>query len=1193
MNTDFEKIRQVFLAIVEEPSAQWDTLLDRACPNDTELRQQVAQLLRAHAGEEGILDRKEAGGALTAAFESLSERTGTVIGPYKLLQQIGEGGMGAVFMAEQTEPIRRQVALKVIKPGMDSRQIIARFDAERQALALMDHVNIARVFDGGTTQNGRPYFVMELVHGVPITNYCDDNHLTPRERLELFVPVCKAIQHAHQKGIIHRDVKPSNVMVTLYDGKPVPKVIDFGVAKATEQKLTERTLFTQYGTMVGTFEYMSPEQAEMSALGVDTRSDIYSLGVLLYELLTGSTPLTHKRMKEATYAEILRMIKEEEPPRPSTRLSDSGETLTMISAQRHMEPARLTNLVRGELDWIVMKCLEKERSRRYETASGIAADVQRYLNDEPVQACPPSAGYRFGKFARRNKRALATATGLALAALLVVGVVAGSLGWMARDRSVRQAKLNLEIEHGLDDATRALDQALTLIDNPYRWEAVLAEASSDLKRAEGLVAQDETAVEPNNRERLRALQSRLKADEADRRFAARFEEIRLEQSELPSPSVDQFKLAVTFADLKDAFQRYYHIEFGSTPAAEAAIIIRQRPKAMQHILLAGLEVSLDGTVRNDQQARQWLTALLDVADTGPWRKRAQQACQSSEWAALEQVVEEAVTARQPPSLLLVLAGKAPWDSPIRLKAFRRIRQAYPGDFWANQRLAEFLDQSPALHLDEAIRYYSAALALRPRNPVTCIQLGEALMRRGDLDGAIGVYREALDGHPDRPDAHRALAFALSRKGDLDGAIAELRQAVHSKDYAWDCFFLGQWLERKGLLDEAIAAYQQFIQSDPKRASRENLPRAHRGLGNTLCARGKPDEGAASYRRAIEIAPKEAALYGELGKALLQAQGKPADDPAAAYGKALQLYPKAAAAHSGLGVVLGTKRDWIAAIAAHRVAIALDPKDPMVHHYLGDTLQARGDINAAIDAYTEALKLDPNNNRAWCMRGQVHWKAGHLEKALADFSEAIEMFPDYLSLFGRAQVHAALRQWDRAIADYSNALESHPQKAEVLAARGRAYQMQGRWDEAAADFEQAIPLAAPRAPLQNELAWLLATCPKLKIRNARRAVELSREAVAQMPQAGGYWTTLGVAHYRAGDWKVAVAELTRSIELHGENACNCFFQAMAHWQSGEKEEARKWHGRAVAWMEKNKPHDEELRRFQAEATELLQVEQKKE
>src|SRR5215218_516527 len=394
---------------------------------DAAFRQRGEVLLEAHKSPATFLE-SPAGGSrpdLTLNPPIVLLPPGTVIGRYKLLEPIGEGGYGVVFMAEQTSPVVRKVALKIIKAGMDSRQVIARFEAERQALAVMDHVNIARVLDAGTTNSGLPYFVMELVYGIPITRYCDDNHLTPRERLELFVPVCQAIQHAHQKGIIHRDIKPSNVMVTLYDGKPVPKVIDFGVAKATEQKLTERTLFTQYGTLVGTLEYMSPEQAEMSALGVDTRSDVYSLGVLLYELLTGSTPLSRKRVREAAYAEILRMIKEEEPPRPSTRLSDSGAALASISAQRHTEPAKLSKLVRGELDWIVMKCLEKDRNRRYESANGFAADVQRYLADEPVLACPPSAGYRLRKFARRNKRALATMTLLGVTLLVAVGAGAG------------------------------------------------------------------------------------------------------------------------------------------------------------------------------------------------------------------------------------------------------------------------------------------------------------------------------------------------------------------------------------------------------------------------------------------------------------------------------------------------------------------------------------------------------------------------------------------------------------------------------------------------------------------------------------------------------------------------------------------------------------------------------------------------
>jgi eukaryotic-like serine/threonine-protein kinase len=503
---------------IRDPSER-AAFLDRACTGDAAVRGRLERLLDQHENAGSFLASPAAGIGATGVFTPSSgietaaappfDLTGTMIGPYKLLQQIGEGGMGTVYMAEQTEPVKRKVALKIIKAGMDSRQVIARFEAERQALAMMDHVNIARVFDGGTTGEpgrvsagsasantrgadatplaGRPYFVMELVHGVPITKYCDDNHLTPRQRLELFVPVCQAIQHAHQKGIIHRDIKPSNVMITLYDGKPVPKVIDFGVAKATEQKLTERTLFTQYGTMVGTLEYMSPEQAEMSALGVDTRSDIYSLGVLLYELLTGSTPLTNKRMKEAAYAEILRMIKEEEPPKPSTRLSDSGDALASISALRKTEPAKLTKLVRGELDWIVMKCLEKDRNRRYETANGFAADVLRYLNDETVQACPPSTGYRLRKFVRRNRGPVLAASLVALA--LVGGVIGMTWGLVHAEKAratAEAAETNERDQRTLAEQRRAEADAARLAEAAQRRvaeaERATAQAVSDFLR---------------------------------------------------------------------------------------------------------------------------------------------------------------------------------------------------------------------------------------------------------------------------------------------------------------------------------------------------------------------------------------------------------------------------------------------------------------------------------------------------------------------------------------------------------------------------------------------------------------------------------------------------------------------------------------------------------------------------------------
>jgi eukaryotic-like serine/threonine-protein kinase len=400
MSATSPDVKSIFGRALEmESTAERSAFLSEACAADPAIRAEVEDLLRAMAGAGDFMKRPPAAATPTTPHGPILEGPGTRIGPYKLLQQIGEGGMGVVYMAEQEQPVRRKVALKIIKPGMDSAQVVARFEAERQALAVMDHTHIARVFDAGTTETGRPYFVMELVHGVPITQFCDGAQLTPRERLELFVPVCQAIQHAHQKGIIHRDIKPSNVLVTMYDDRPVPKIIDFGVAKAIEQKLTERTLFTQFGALVGTFEYMSPEQAEMNAFGVDTRSDIYSLGVLLYELLTGTTPLETQRLRQAALGELVRLIKEEEPPRPSVRLSSSGD-LPKIAAARKTEPARLSKLMRGEVDWIVMKCLEKDRTRRYETASGLAKDVEHFLHDEPVEACPPSAGYRLRKFAR-------------------------------------------------------------------------------------------------------------------------------------------------------------------------------------------------------------------------------------------------------------------------------------------------------------------------------------------------------------------------------------------------------------------------------------------------------------------------------------------------------------------------------------------------------------------------------------------------------------------------------------------------------------------------------------------------------------------------------------------------------------------------------------------------------------------------
>jgi eukaryotic-like serine/threonine-protein kinase len=451
--------QQIFIAALplatrEERSAY----LNDACAGDAALRQGVEALLQAYDQAGNSLDPdvtvKSPPSTDLPAVEPFTEKPGSLIGRYKLLQKIGEGGCGVVYMAEQEQPVRRRVALKVIKLGMDTKQVIARFEAERQALALMDHPNIAKVLDAGATETGRPFFVMELVRGVPITEYCDQNNLSTRERLDLFIEICRAIQHAHQKGIIHRDIKPSNILVTLHDGVPVPKVIDFGIAKATSgQRLTDKTLFTAFEQFVGTPVYMSPEQAEMSGLDIDTRTDIYALGVLLYELLTGKTPFDAKRLHQVALDEIRRIIREEEPLRPSTRLSTlEAAEQTTIAKRRQSEPPKLVGVIRGDLDWIVMKCLEKDRTRRYDTANGLAMDIQRNLTSEPVIARPQSNLYRFQKLVRRNKLVFTAAA--VVSGVLVLGIIVSTWQAVRATRARHEAVEARNHEKGLREAAQ-------------------------------------------------------------------------------------------------------------------------------------------------------------------------------------------------------------------------------------------------------------------------------------------------------------------------------------------------------------------------------------------------------------------------------------------------------------------------------------------------------------------------------------------------------------------------------------------------------------------------------------------------------------------------------------------------------------------------------------------------------------------
>jgi serine/threonine protein kinase/tetratricopeptide (TPR) repeat protein len=1241
----------IFLGAIDKDLPQERAAyLDQVCGSNERLRAGVESLLAAHDRLGTIPPASGIPGPATIAVAPpVTVGPGAVIGAYKLLEQIGEGGMGTVFLAEQTEPVQRKVALKLIKPGMDSRQVIARFEQERQALALMDHPNIAKVLDAGTTgsepralvsgwpqplTNVRgsetPYFVMELVKGVPLTKYCDERRLTPRERLELFIPVCQAVQHAHQKGVIHRDLKPSNVLVALYDRKPVPKVIDFGVAKATGPKLTERTLFTEFGALVGTLEYMSPEQAELNQLDIDTRSDVYSLGVILYELLTGTTPLGHERARDAGLLEALRVIREEETPCPSARLSTAAE-LPSIAANRGLEPKKLSGLVRGELDWIVMKCLEKDRSRRYETANGLARDLERYLADEPVQACPPSAWYRFRKFARRNKGRLAVAAGLFLA----VTIIAATIGWALRDRAARDEEIEraefarrqtlaVEVRNSLSIA-RALIQ-----------ENKLAAARQQLAEARVQLVEDNSA--------LGDLAAQVRAGEVD---LDRFQQFR--------DLMDRGNQALTAPIMATA------LGGGGAPGGAAALpsasIEDRRHAAAAAFFLQALErydilgradwsTYLERGFLGRQQIEEirrsaYETLLLLANDVRRRQKEHRSGAKLSEKAAARQglvYLAKAESAHQPTHALYAL------------RAFLRQAVGEDAAAQADQQLAD--KTRPALALDyhvqgdravraknlpAALEAFESALGLEPTHYWSLMRLGSSLCELGrgpeDFACAARIFSGCLLKRPDHAHAYACRAIAYNKLARHDKALADASRAIEldpTNADAWShrgiaCYFLLR-------PDQAVTDISRAIKLEPKLASAWNnrgctyhkyfaqydkaladfskaielepgLTEAWLNRGETYLGRCQPEKAVADFSKAIKLEPGRAATWNARGSAY--AKLRQWEKVIADCSEAVKLDPKLADAWLIRGRAYGEHyRQYHQAIADLTEAIKVDPQLAAAWLNRGNAYLGLEQPQKALADFTKATEVDAKYAKAWNNRGVVYLKClAQNEKAVADFSKAIALDQKYASAWlNRGIAYSRLDNPNEAVRDVSRFIELAPNDPQVVLAylvRARANYRLTRGAQARADYESILQREPLNASALDELAWLLADCPDRKLRDPRQAVKLASKAAQVAPKVGKHWTTLGVAYYRAGDWKNAVGALDRALELRQWGvAINHLFLAMAHWQLRNQDLARKAYDQAIRWLamnkemlSKQKSQAEQLRLLRSEAEEVLQLKKK--
>ena len=1132
---------EIFLEAREMPAAKRTAYLVGACGKDLALRAKVEALLKADAEAGSFMAAPRAPAGAEPAADAAGEHAGAQIDRFKLLEKIGEGGMGTIWMAEQREPVRRRVALKIIKLGMDTKQVIARFEAERQALAMMDHPNIAKVFDAGATETGRPYFVMEYIKGIPILEYCDQEKVDTRARLELFILVCHAIQHAHHKGIIHRDIKPSNVLVTLHDGTPVPKVIDFGVAKATNSELTTKTLFTEHRQMIGTPAYMSPEQAEMSGLDIDTRSDVYSLGVLLYELLTGTTPFDMKALLENGFAEMMRTIREVEPHKPSTRISTLGDTGTRTAQQRRSDVKRLSTLLRGDLDWIVMKCLEKDRTRRYDTANGIAADLERHLNDETVTAGAPSAGHRLRKFVRRN-RVQVVAGGLILGASLI-GLVATSWGLVQTSRA-RSAKLLLQLE----DEKRSSVENARLSRNADAVAALLGQCEDALRSGDASKAT--VALEAASK---RAAEGGATDD------AGRLQRLTADLGLLNElDAIDQFKWTWVdgrFANPADAATRDLEAlrRYGADPET---VSVDDAAKRIESSAIRGrIVLVVNWLFLRERESKELAEALLDVlgqVDPDPFRDAFRKARIEHDDPKLAALARDPAMLEQPSEFTAAL-GQSP-VLPVELRrelmemsAFRRpsdlaLSMALQGTYrtgepqtaderlrWLQAVLAADPQYFPAYinlgialldarRLEEAAACDRKALEIAPRSvqPQILANLGVVLEAQGKFDEAIACDRKALEIDPNDATAHYNLGVLLSRQNEPVEAIACWRKTIElDPKYARVHVRLAEDLWKIGRSEEAVVTYRKAIELDPKSGV------AWKRLGEMQSDLGRTEDAIQSFRKSIEVEPT-AYVYACLGR-LLRMKGQ-LDEAVALFRKAIEIAPEYDA-YGGLGVTLKLKGQMDEAIALMRKSVEMRPDNADGMRVLGETLLAVGQKDEALSWVRKAVERDPKDAVAWMDLGAILDGMGRLDESIECARKAIELDPSDFRFhhnLGVSQVHAGRPA--EAVASYRKAAELNPKNAENWHDLSQALLNSGQRDAAFECVQRAVELDPRLAVAQYSMGWHLQ-----EQRRWDEAIACYRKAIEIDPDYAEANCNLAICIARVGRFAEALPFMRRGHE----------------------------------------------------------------